>query len=459
MADRRRRLASVWRRTFSLSWPIAVQQTFTTLMRTVDIVVTASFSPAAVAAIGIADLYAQLPLRIGLGLGTGAIALSSQDTGRGAAATRDRAITQALLMGFLLGLPLIAVGLLFANALIALIGGTAGEVVRLGGLYLAIVFAAAPMRIVGLVGARSLQGTGDTRTPMLVNGSANALNVLGTVGVGLGVAGLPRLGIVGVGLATAVARTFEAVGITAAIAHHRTDLSLARPRSWTITRQLVAVSLPNFAEGMSTSLANFPFNWLLITFFGTEANAAYHIGRRIYQQLTGPLYRSFSTAGSIIVGQTLGKGDPTEARFSGFAIAALSIATMSVAGVVLVLGARPIVGLITADPTTVGFAIDFTRVFGVSMVFFGVFFPFAGGLRGAGDTRTPFYARLVGTWVFMLGVGYVAGIPLGFGIAGVYAGILLSYVVWAGIATAGFVWGDWADTAAGLMAERAATTD
>lgn len=47
-------------------------------MRTVDIVIAGLISPAAVAAIGLADLYAQIPLRTELGLGTGAIALSSQ---------------------------------------------------------------------------------------------------------------------------------------------------------------------------------------------------------------------------------------------------------------------------------------------------------------------------------------------------------------------------------------------
>ncbi len=52
-------------------------------MRTVDIIVTDLFSPAAVAAVGLADLYAQLQLRLGLGLGTGAITLSSQHTRRG----------------------------------------------------------------------------------------------------------------------------------------------------------------------------------------------------------------------------------------------------------------------------------------------------------------------------------------------------------------------------------------
>ena len=78
----RERLFGIWRRVLSLAWPVMAEQTTRTLMRTVDVFVTGLFSPAAVAAVGLADLYARFPLRIGLGLGGGAISLSSQDTGR-----------------------------------------------------------------------------------------------------------------------------------------------------------------------------------------------------------------------------------------------------------------------------------------------------------------------------------------------------------------------------------------
>lgn len=443
----------VWRRAISLSWPVTVMHGFTTLMRTVDIVVAGLFAPAYVTAIGLADLYGQIPLRIGLALGAGGIAMSSQDTGREATRIRDRAITQAILLGFLVGLPLIALGVLFSTGFITILGAEP-DVVSLGATYLTLILIASPLRIVGLVGARSLQGTGDTVTPMIINGGASFANAIATVLLALGVGPFPELGILGIGLATLLARAFEALAITTAIASPFTDLSFARPRSLTITRQIVAISVPNFAEGMSTSVANFPFNSLLLL-FGTEVTAAYHIGRRIYQQLTGPIYRAINTVASIMVGQALGEGDPAEARYLGFAIAALSIGTMTVAGAVLVLGAGPIASVFTDDPETLGYAITFTQIFGVSMLFFGVFSPFAGSLRGAGDTRTPFYARAIGTFGFMLGLSYLLAIVLGWGLTGIYVGLFSNYVVWAIIVVAGFRWGDWAGHAAALMAERA----
>jgi len=73
------------------------------------------------------------------------------------------------------------------------------------------------------------------------------------------------------------------------------------------------------------------------------------------------------------------------------------------------------------------------------MPFFGLFFPLSGSLRGAGDTRTPFYARLTGTTLFLLGFSYLAGVTLGYGLLGVYAGIVLSYAWWALVVGLGFL--------------------
>jgi putative MATE family efflux protein len=442
------RIPTAWQRTFRLGWPITTEQSFNTLMRTVDIIVTGLFSPAAVAAIGLADLYAQVPLRVGLGLGTGAIALSSQDTGREATLTRDRAITQALLVGGLCGIPFVIIGIQLDQMLISLLGAKP-NVVRLGGAYLTTILISAPMRITGLIGARSLQGAGDTRTPMIINVGTNLVNILLTIGLGLGLWIAPQLGIVGIGIATAISRAFESLAMVGAIVSPRKPLSIALPRDLTITQQLIAVSLPNFAEGMSSSLANFPFNALLLL-FGTEATASYHIARRIYQQLAGPLYRSFATASSIIIGQTLGEGDPAEARHAAKSILVLSVLTLGCVGVIL---------LFVAEQLVIGYVTKFTRAFGFSMPFIGIFFPLAGVLRGAGDTRTPFYARFTGVSVFMLSGSYFLGVTLGLELLGVYIGIVLSYICWATVVGLGFTHGRWAETAAAMMSKRAETSD
>ena len=446
------RLRAVWRRVLSLAWPVMAEQTFRTAMRTTDIVVTAQFSPAAVVAIGLADLYARFPLRIGLGLGGGAIALSSQDTGAAADANRDEAVTQAVLMGIVAGVPFVLVGLLFGRPIVALLGADA-RTAMLGGQYLAIVFATAPARHVALIAARSLQGTGDTRTPMYVNVVANTLNISGSLVLGLGLFGAPRLEIVGVGIATAAANVLTAGLLLAAMATSWADASLVRPRDTTIARQLVRVSVPRVLEGFSATVAEFPFNALLLG-FGTPVNAGFQIGRRMYQQVTGPLSRGYNVAASVVVGQSLGDGDPDGARYNGYAVTGLGLATVGVIGLVLVAAAPAFVSVFTDDPDTVPHAVAFARVYGATGTFLVAYTVLSGALQGASETRIPLVARLTGTFGFLLGTTYVVGVLLGYGPLGAYLGVGLQYVWMTLVVLWGFRYTGWAARAADMMAER-----
>ena len=439
-----------------------VEQVFRTLMRTTDIVVTAMFSPLAVAAIGLADLYARFPLRLGLGLGSAAIALSSQDTGGDALANRDEAVTQALLLGFLAGLPFVVFGFLFGEQAIAVIGflgdeGEISEVAYLGGLYLTIVFATAPARHVALVGARALQGTGDTLTPMYVNIASNGLNIAISATLGLGLFGAPNMGIVGVGLGTAVGNVFTAGMFALAIATDWTEASFAWPRNFVITKQLLVISAPPVAEGLAATIIEFPFNSLLLM-FGADVNAAYQVGLRVYQQVTGPLSRGINVGASIVVGQSIGQGDVEAARFNGWATGALGMLLVGSIGVVLVTQAEWIARLLTDDPATLEHAADFTRVYGLAAPITVLFTVLSGALKGASDTTTPFIARVSGMLLFFLGFSWIASVWLGLGIFGVYLGIVLYYTWALLIVGLGFYRGSWADRATRMMADRGSTS-
>jgi MATE family multidrug resistance protein len=450
------RLRSVWRRVFALAWPVMTEQVLRTLMRTVDVFVTAVISPAAVVAVGLADLYARFPLRVGLGLGGGAISLSSQDTGRDATRTRDEAITQAILLGILAGIPLAAFGLLFGTEAIRLLGASS-ETVRLGGVYLAIIMATAPARHVALIAARSLQGTGDTRTPMYINAISNVGNIVGSVGFGLGYFGLPELGVLGVGLATAAGNVFAALALLAAIASRHTTAGFVRPRSRVLAKQLLVVSAPKIAEGTVATIVEFPFNALLLS-FGTPVNAAYQIGRRVYQQVTSPLGRGYHVAANVVVGQALGEGDPDRARYDGWAVAALGLATVGSIGLLLAYFAEPLVRLLADEESTVAHAVWFARAYGLTAPILVVYVALSGALQGASETRVPFLARTTAMVGFLLGFSAFAGLVLEWGAAGAYWGVALSNVWMAVVVLAGFHYGDWATRAANMMAEREAAT-
>ncbi|MFB6132343.1 MAG: MATE family efflux transporter, partial [Halanaeroarchaeum sp.] len=97
--------------------------------------------------------------------------------------------------------------------------------------------------------------------------------------------------------------------------------------------------------------------------------------------------------------------------------------------------------------------------YAVSLLFMGIFGPLAGALRGAGDTRTPMVARLIGDFGAMVGISYLLAVPLGFGMTGVYVGLFLSFVCMAAVVAVGIRWRDWEGLAAAMIDERSPIED
>ncbi|MFB6087825.1 MAG: MATE family efflux transporter, partial [Haloarculaceae archaeon] len=65
-----------------------------------------------------------------------------------------------------------------------------------------------------------------------------------------------------------------------------------------------------------------------------------------------------------------------------------------------------------------------------------------------------FVARTTGLFGFFLGFSYVASVPLGWGVPGIYAGVALNYVWGLVVVGWGFAYGDWAAKASAMMDAR-----
>jgi len=104
----------------------------------------------------------------------------------------------------------------------------------------------------------------------------------------------------------------------------------------------------------------------------------------------------FSIAASTLVGQHLGAGDPEAATRAGWRATRISLAVMVVFGLAIMLSAEPIARLMVDDDETVRLAVVFIYLLGSAQPLMAVEFGLSGALRGAGDTRFPFYAVLIG---------------------------------------------------------------
>jgi putative MATE family efflux protein len=455
-------LLSTWRELISLGWPVSVQTAVRTGMRTTDLLVVAIFSSSAIAAVGLANLYTQVALFIGIGLGTGGLALSSQDTGSKAFANRDEAISQALLIGFLIGIPIAAAAILFSEYFM-LVFGAPSEVVALGASYLAIVLGTAPFRHLVLIGEKSLQGTGDTITPMLIRGGSNVVNIVGTVGLGLGIGVLPRLEVIGVAIATGVANVLAGLAVIVVFLSARTEVQLTLPTDIRITKQLLKISTPRTVQGLSRTAATFPLN-IIVVAFSVEAYAAYTVGQRVFQQVTGPIARSANVVASIITGQDLGKSgseieSSTELRFRLFALALLSFIAISLLGALMFLGNDILASFFGDEEATRALTNNFIRAFAISAPAAGLARVYAGVLQGSGETTKPFIAELIGNFGMLLGITYVGGVLLGYGVFAVYVAVIAYGVCRFGLVFFWYQQDNWMQEAFDRMEDRGSIAD
>lgn len=145
----------------------------------------------------------------------------------------------------------------------------------------------------------------------------------------------------------------------------------------------MTINYSRIDEEITVMVADLPFNAVLLA-IGIEANAAYHIARRVYQQVMAPTRRGFTIAVNIFVGQSLGE-NADAAYING---AATTILSGVIASVLLFVGGAPIVRVFSDDPTMSMFATSFVQAFAIAGVFHAGFGGFRGALRGGSDTHT-----------------------------------------------------------------------
>ena len=418
-----------WQRVAGLAWPIVVTGAIRATMRTVDLLVLGAIvGPAAVAAVGIADVVGRVVLQSATGLAAGSIALAAQFHGAGRHHDVDVVGTQTAVLGAALGVPFSVLGWWLADDFFRLLGANQ-QLIDHGAVYLRVVLLSSAFRVVAMMLARVLQGTGDTRTPMVIRLGATGINILLTVVLVVGLGPVPAYGVLGAALGTAIGNTLAGLAFLGVLATRRSTVGFVRDGVWApdTARRILRIGLPQLLDRNLYALGDIPLNAILLA-FGTEANAAFQIGRRVQQYARMPS-QGGAIASSTLVGNTLGEHHPQEGDRYGRGSLALTVVVSGTAALMLIPFARPIAQLFIDDPTTLGYTTAWIRVLAVGTVFRAAFAVLRGALQGAGDTRSALYATMMGIAGFTLLFSYVFGIVLGMGITAVYIGVTLDYVV------------------------------
>ncbi len=436
--------APIGRLVNGLAWPIILENIFQSLLGLVDLAMVARLGSVAVAGVGTTVQIVWVAISALAAVSVGTTVLVARATGAREPDEANRVTKQSLVLAMAIGLVLTIVGATFSRQIVAALGPEPDDV-AVGAIYLRITAIMAPALVVQLIAGAALRGAGDSRTPMIATGGINIVNVVVAYALIFGHFGMPALGVAGSAWAASISRAVGAIALLVVLASGTRKIALTGRHDWTpngnLLWRLTKVGVPSMIEQLVFSLGMLTYS-LIVIGLGTLVFAT----QRITFNAVGLSFMpgmGFAMAATTLTGQSLGAKRPDLAQKATWYAVKVATIWMSLAGLVLMFFGSWIMRIFTNDPQMVALGAAALAVIAISQPFQAIGQVFAGGLRGAGDTRFPMVISTVGIWLIRLPLGYVIGVKLGFGLPGVYAASIVDALVRAILAYARYRTGAW----------------
>ena len=166
----------------------------------------------------------------------------------------------------------------------------------------------------------------------------------------------------------------------------------------------------------------------MITGLGTSAIAAHQLANTGESLCYMPIF-GFTTAAPTLVAQNLGAGDKERAFKQGAWCTWISVAVIFAAGVIQFILSEQIIDLFSNDPAVIALGGKMLRIEAFAESFFAITTVLSGVLRGAGDTKWPFYISLAGMWLLRVPVAFVLINGFGWSLHAVWVGMALDLIL------------------------------
>lgn len=412
-SSRRAELRALWR----LALPLAAAQAGQALMGMVDTAVLGRLSATAQGAAGLGNSLSFTVSFFGMGVMMGLDPLISQAVGGGRHVRARSLFWQGVWLALLTSLVVIAV---LATMPFLLEGfGVKPTVARGAAEYIWWRLPGVPATLL-FVGARSyLQGVGRPRALLWAMVVANIANLGLDLVLVFGLGPVPALGVSGAAIATTLCAWLQ-VGVLALFlgpAPEGVVRRFERAEVVKAARVGLPVGLHFVVEAGVFSLAG-----VLAGRLGDAAMAAHQVALT-WASITFCVAVGIGAAGTVRVGWGIGAGDTKAARRSGLTAFASGAAWMMGAAAFFVFLPTPLARVMTSQPEVLQIAGSLFAVTAVFQISDGVQAVGAGVLRGAGDTRFPFWANLIGHWLIGLPIAIALGVVGPLGVVGVWWGL------------------------------------
>jgi len=416
-----------------IAWPSFVELVLTQLTSMADQVMVGRMPGAegvmGLTAVGLASMPKFLLMTMVIAMNVGTTAVVARSRGQQDRKKANQVFKQAILLNLIMSAALMGLGLLCSEWLIRFMSasGIAAQTMDYAVQYLNIqLYGFIPLCLTSTVTA-ALRGVGDTKTPMIYNTVANAVNIVFNYLLIYGKLGFPRMGVAGASLATVVGQTAAFVMAMAVVLRKKRYLYLDLREKFTydkqIMRNVTAIGLPSMIEQLIMRAGIIVF-LRAVASLGEIDYATHQIVMNI-QSMSFMVGQAFGNSSTTLMGQSLGKRRYDMAalymqrtRQVGFWVSIVLMGLMAVFS-------RQLIMLYNSTPEVIRKGAGLMLVVAVMQPIQCGQFIVSGGLRGVGDTRYNAMVVLITT----LGVRAILSVltvnVFGWGLWGAWAALFM----------------------------------
>jgi multidrug resistance protein, MATE family len=432
-----------WKKILLLAIPSIASFASSTLTGTINLILVGNLGSLAIAIVGVSNIIMYNAWAIFSGIGHTTNYLVAQNYGSN---TMKKAIERTYIAFYLClaaSAIVLFVGLLFPEFIFKLLGSSAGMIEE-GKGYLQFRFFAMIFSIFTFVFHGFLRGIGDTKTPMISTIIGGSIMIFLTYGLTYGKFNLPEMGLIGAGIAffTGEVVTFLICAYIYFIKLHPqygTRIRIAFDRSE--SKLIFGESLKLGIQEFSMAMAMFVFT-AFVTRLGTNALAANEVALSVMSLGFMPAFAFGSTA-TILVGQEIGRGQPSIGRRAGTNTAILGCIFLLILGIIQYILAESIARIYTDDVQVYKLAGELIMISAFLQLFDGLLNFYAGGLRGIGDTSFLLRISLYLGWLLFVPLSYVLTFILDLGSIGAWISLYTYLTVFGTSVMVRFYRTDW----------------
>lgn len=411
----------------AMAWPAIIESFFSAFAGLVDSLMVSSLGAYAVAAVGLTTQPKFIGLSLFFALNVSISALVARRRGENKQEDANRILHTALIFLVIAAVILSILFVVLASPIISLCGSTP-DTHESAVSYFRIIMGGMIFNCIQMGVNSAQRGAGNTKITMRTNITSSIINIIANYLLINGHFGFPALGIHGAALATVLGTVVACVMSILSIMKADGFISIpymiknrVKP-AWRAFVNLVRVGYSIFFEQILMRVG-FMLTAVMAAHQGTDAMAAHQVGMNI-MGLSFSFGDGLQAAAVALIGRSLGAGDRELAKEYGRICRMMGGIIAVCLAVIYFLGARPLFGLFFEEEHIVNIGVNIMRVIILVVVFQISQVIYMGCLRGAGDTFYTAVASTISVTVIRTAVSYLGGYVLGWGIVGIWLGVL-----------------------------------